>query len=62
MMLLRCRGCRKGLTLFHAPVFRCPVCGSGQWVECVNLTLADRWRLWRQTGRAPWTPLTSLPV
>jgi hypothetical protein len=60
-MLLRCRWCRKGLTAFHAPAFRCPLCGGAQWVEVLNLTLADRWRLWRQTGLAPWTTLVPLP-
>lgn len=60
-ILLRCRGCRKGLTRFHAPVFRCPICGSGQWTDAYTLTLMDRLRLWRQTGLAPWTTLAPLP-
>lgn len=62
MMLLRCRFCRKGLTQFRKPAFRCPLCGSSQWVECTRLTLTDRCRLWFHTGLPPWTKLELLPV
>lgn len=61
-MLLRCKDCRKGLTQFLKPVFRCPICNSSYWVEVVRLSLPDRFRLWRHTGLAPWTKIELLPV
>ncbi len=60
-ILLRCRFCRRGLTPLAAPAFNCHLCNSQMWVPAPFLTLTDRWRLWRQTGLAPWTTPAPLP-
>lgn len=53
--VFRCRVCRKGLMTLDRPQYRCPRCEAGQWVKAGRLRLLDRWRLWRETGHAPWT-------
>jgi hypothetical protein len=54
-VVLRCRTCRKGFLVLSQPILRCPVCDTNAWVNIRRFTLLDRWRLWWQTGKAPWT-------
>jgi hypothetical protein len=35
----------------------CAVCGDRYFVPAYRLSLMDRYRLWVQTGHAPWTKL-----
>jgi hypothetical protein len=61
MTPLRCRFCRKGFSSLERPAFRCPRCNGGQWVAVPRLRLADRLRVWRDTGHKPWERFTPDP-
>lgn len=57
----RCYQCRRGVMASTALLFRCPLCGSGQWVAADRLSLMDRYRLWRFAGVVPWATLVPDP-